>query len=238
MPTEAADLRLDFARRFLPESLAGADGLPFLTDEERRALNQIRAYGYLSLLDPLTGSNSQLFDRCRAEFERGFPAPCRTVAPPTLAAVLVHPPLTAALVACHLMWMTQRHYLAAMRDGDDLDPLMRSLLHHRWLSDVRQRELAAADGETPEAVDGYLAFVALLEGSLAGQVELDLEAFAGATGRVLEAGEEDRFRKVQLRSQRWTFLGSGMTHPRFVASLKELGTEHSRRIADKASVFC
>ena len=39
--------RLDFARPFLPESLARTQRLAFLTADERRTLNQIRGHGYL-----------------------------------------------------------------------------------------------------------------------------------------------------------------------------------------------
>jgi hypothetical protein len=41
------DRRLDFSKPFLPEALARVDRLPFLAPTERRALNQIRANGYL-----------------------------------------------------------------------------------------------------------------------------------------------------------------------------------------------
>lgn len=43
------DKRLDFSRPFLPEALAGTASLEFLSGEERLALNQIRAHGYLHL---------------------------------------------------------------------------------------------------------------------------------------------------------------------------------------------
>src|SRR5262245_56653677 len=41
------DQRLDFSRPFLPESLARVEPLGFLAPAERRALNHIRAGGYL-----------------------------------------------------------------------------------------------------------------------------------------------------------------------------------------------
>ena len=41
------DRRLDFARPFMPEALAGVSGLDFLTPGEKLALNQIRGNGYL-----------------------------------------------------------------------------------------------------------------------------------------------------------------------------------------------
>jgi hypothetical protein len=41
--------RFGFERPFLPEALAGARALSFLDEDEQRALNQIRAHGYLCL---------------------------------------------------------------------------------------------------------------------------------------------------------------------------------------------
>src|SRR3712207_897195 len=41
------DRRLDFGKRFLPESLARVEPLTFLAPDERRVLNQIRGHAYL-----------------------------------------------------------------------------------------------------------------------------------------------------------------------------------------------
>lgn len=46
-----AGLRFDFARPFLPEALARTDAATFLSAPERLALNQIRAFGYLSMFE-------------------------------------------------------------------------------------------------------------------------------------------------------------------------------------------
>ena len=43
------DKRLDFSKPFMPESLARVEGLSFLTEDERRVLNQIRGHDYLYL---------------------------------------------------------------------------------------------------------------------------------------------------------------------------------------------
>src|SRR4026209_225291 len=40
---------LDFSRAFMPESLARVAGMDFLTEDERRTLNQIRGNAYLSI---------------------------------------------------------------------------------------------------------------------------------------------------------------------------------------------
>ena len=41
--------QLDFSRRFLPEALARTDAIAFMSEPERRVLNQIRGHEYLSL---------------------------------------------------------------------------------------------------------------------------------------------------------------------------------------------
>jgi hypothetical protein len=123
---------------------------------------------------------------------------------------------------------------------------MRRLLHHHWLDGPHRDEpggvtaisAAASTAEIRKAVDDYLGTCSVLDTGLVGQVELDLEALTRLTGRELDAEERARFRRVQRRAQRWTYLGSGMTHPRFVASLADLGSEHRRRVAEVAPSYC
>lgn len=43
------DKKLDFTKRFMPESLARVEQLPFLNSDEKRVLNQIRGNTYLSI---------------------------------------------------------------------------------------------------------------------------------------------------------------------------------------------
>src|SRR5215204_6651686 len=43
------DKKLDFSKRFMPESLARVEDLSFLNSDEKRVLNQIRANAYLSI---------------------------------------------------------------------------------------------------------------------------------------------------------------------------------------------
>ena len=43
------DKKLDFSKRFMPESLARVEELPFLNSDEKRILNQIRGNAYLSI---------------------------------------------------------------------------------------------------------------------------------------------------------------------------------------------
>lgn len=45
------DKTMDFSKPFLPESFARTEALDFLNDDERRKLNQIRAFGYLAMFE-------------------------------------------------------------------------------------------------------------------------------------------------------------------------------------------
>ena len=54
------DKQLDFSKSFLPESFARVERLAFLDPRERRVLNQIRAFGYLSMFE--------LVERCILPF--------------------------------------------------------------------------------------------------------------------------------------------------------------------------
>lgn len=46
-----ADKQMDFSKPFLPESFARTAALDFLSRDERRKLNQIRAFGYLAMFE-------------------------------------------------------------------------------------------------------------------------------------------------------------------------------------------
>jgi DNA-binding MurR/RpiR family transcriptional regulator len=88
-----------------------------------------------------------------------------------------------------------------------------------------------------EAVDGYISLGGMIDGALKEQVELDLEAFTRATGRVLDESERERFVAVQHQAQRWTFIGSGMSHPKFLGTVGALVPEGRQRLESIAPAF-
>ena len=276
------DKRLDFAKPFLPESLARVEPLAFMTPDEQRVMNQIRGHGYLYtfglveefilpfILDHarsyLQGDDYRirallrfageeakhihLFKLFREEFLAGFGSDCEVIGPPeTIArAVLSHHPLAVALVILQIEWMTQKHYTESVRDNRSLDPLFASLLRHHWMEEAQHAKLdtlmveAIAEscdaGEVMRAVDEYLEIGGFLDAGLMQQVAFDLAAFERATGRTLAAADRDRFREVQGQAMRWTYLGSGMTHPNFLATLAALNPEAKRKIESVAPAFC
>jgi hypothetical protein len=161
---------------------------------------------------------------------------------------LSHQPLAIALTILHIEWMTQRHYIEAIKDNQVLDPQFKSLLRHHWMEEAQHAKLdtlmieAIAEGMSAEdlenAVDEYLEIGGFLDEGLRQQTIFDLEAFERATGRKLFDEEREEFIRVQHQANRWTYLGTGMTHPSFLATLGNLSAEQRNRIAEIAPVFC
>jgi para-aminobenzoate N-oxygenase AurF len=224
--------------------------LPFVLDHARPQLSgddwRVRA---LLQFAHEEAKHIHLFKRFRAEFERGFGHRCDVIGPPAAIAeaVLAHDPLGVALAILQIEWMTQRHFVDGVRDDRALDPLFKSLLRHHWMEEAQHAKLdtlmveALADGRSPaeraRGVDAYLSIGAFLDAGLKQQVELDLEAFQRATGRRLAAPELERARALQLQANRWTYLGSGMTHPEFLATVEGLGSAQRARLEEVAPVF-
>ena len=276
------DKKLDFTTPFLPESLARVRTVNFLSDDEKRTLNQIRGFGYLIMfglveefilpfvLDharpQLSGNDYRvrallqfateeakhihLFKRFRQEFEQGFGHTCEVIGPPQAVAekVLSHHPLAVALVTLHIEWFTQRHYLDSVKDDQDLDSQFKSLLKHHWLEEAQHTKLdtlvieamSAEMGteEIKKAVDEYIDIGGFLDAGMQQQAKLDIESFERAAGRRLGAVERERLLKEQLQALRWTFIGSGMTHPNFLATVEAIRPEARKQIEEMAPAFC
>lgn len=190
----------------------------------------------------------ELFRWFVQEFEAGFSTPCRVIGPAKdiARAILAHSPLGVFLTTLHIEWATQRHYLESVKDNaaEQLDPLVCSLLKHHWIEESQHAKLdtlvvdriaTALDRTAIEkGIDDYLDIGKLLDGGFQAQVELDIESLERATGRTFSPAEKEEIRSAQLKSYRWTFLGTGMTHPNFDRSLRELSVDGHRRAAEAA----
>ncbi len=225
--------------------------LPFVLDHARPQLQQ-DDYRTRALLQ-FAGEEAKhihLFKRFREEFEAGFGTTCSVIGPPEeiAKAVLAHDTLAVALVILQIEWMSQRHYIESIKDDQELDPQFKSLLKHHWMEEVHHAKLdtlmveALAEGRSSEeieaAVDGYVEIGGFLDAGLAQQVEFDMEAFMRATARTLSDSEKEEFRRVQLQANRWTYLGTGMTHEKFLASLEKLSPEAVARVKSMTPTFC
>ena len=274
--------RLDFTRHFMPESLAQTESLTFLTNEERRILNQIRGNAYLCIfglveefilpfvldharshlqgddyriraLLQFAGEEAkhiQLFKRFKEEFEDGFGTECPVIGPPEAIAeaILAHDPLGVAITTLHIEWMVQRHYIDSIKDDQDLDPQFKSLLKHHWIEEVQHAKLDTlmvealavnrSEEEIMRGVEEYLAIGGFLDNGLNQQVEFDLESFELASGRTLSDSQREEFRRLQLRANRWTYLGTGMTHERVLETLEWLSPKARQRVESVSPAFC
>ncbi len=224
--------------------------LPFVIDHARPTLSgdDARTRAMLQFAAE-EAKHIDLFKRFRASFQADFGTSCAVIGPPEAIAkaVLAHPPLAVALVILHIEWMTQRHFLDSVKDDQTLDPRFKSLLKHHWMEEAQHAQLdtlmveAIAAESGPEAVaaaiDGYLAIGGMLDEGLKQQVVFDVASFERSTGRDFDDGERERMIEAQHQAMRWTFLGSGMTHPNFLATVGALSPEARRRIEEVAPAF-
>jgi hypothetical protein len=275
------DKKLDFSKRFMPETLARVEQLSFLDKDEKRILNQIRANTYLTIfgiveefivpfvLDHVRPSldeddyrvraflqfageevkHIQLFKRFCEEFRQNFGSECKVIGPASEIgkAILAHDPLSVALAILMIEWMTQAHYTDSIKDDRELDPQFKSLLKNHWLEEAQHAKLdtrmveSLGEGLSQEsiegAVDGFLAIGGFLDEGLKQQTLFDLEAFEAATGRTLSDKEREEFIEVQHQANRFTFIGSGLVHPKFLQTLERLGADQRKRIDDVAPLF-
>ena len=225
--------------------------LPFVIDHARPQL-QGDDYRVRALLQFASeeAKHIQLFKRFRKEFEDGFGTECPVIGPPEAiaSAILAHDPLGVALTTLHIEWMVQRHYVDSIKDDQDLDPQFKSLLKHHWMEEVQHAKLdtlmveSLAAGRSEEqimrGVEEYIEIGGFIDGGLVQQVEFDLDSFQRATGRQLADPEKEEFLKVQLQANRWTYLGTGMTHEKVLETLASLTPKARQRIESISSAFC
>ena len=224
--------------------------LPFVLDHARPQLNgdDERVRALLNFASE-EAKHIHLFISFRIEFEAGFGMTCPVIGPAEdiAKAVLAHEPLSVALLIHQVEWMTQSHYVDSVHDDRDLDPLFRSLLKHHWMEEAQHAKLdtlmvlALAEGRDEagiqSAIDEFLEIAAFLDSGLKQQAIFNLDAFETASGRRLSIRERQALNGQQHQALRWTYLGSGMVHPKFTATLNDISATAGNRIAQAAQTF-
>jgi hypothetical protein len=193
--------------------------------------------------------HQEMLRRACGQFDQGFGTPCGLIPGREAVAevVMARSPLTALLLTSMIEWFTQLHYVEQVRDGADLDRLFRDILRFHWIDESRHARLdsllidetaATASAEERErAVDELLELGSAVDGLLSQQVELDIEALELHTGRRFTEAEKSEIRRAQQRAYRWTFLVSGLEHPKFTQIVAELTTAGSTKIAAAAAAL-
>ena len=224
--------------------------LPFAVDHARAQLSG-DDYRVRALLQ-FAGEEAKhihLFKRFRQEFDAGFGTKCEFIGPAedVKKFVLSHSPLGVGIAVLHIEWITLRHYIEGVRDNQDLDPQFKSLLKHHWLEESQHskldtlivEELAgnATGKEVEVAFQEYAEIGAFIDEGIKQQTEFNTEAFVAATGRKLTKSERQAMTDTVLKGMRWTYLGTGMTHPNFLATVEQIKPEARAQIEAMAPAF-
>ncbi len=224
--------------------------LPFVLDHAREYVHgdEYQSRAFLEFAGE-EAKHIHLFRRFREEFAAGFSTPCEVIGPAEAVAahVLSHTPLSVALLTLHIEWMVQRHFQESVQEDVTLDPQFKSLLLHHWMEELQHAQLDALMVETIAAklspaeieagVQGYVALGGFLDDGLKQQAAFDLDAFERATSRTLNDEERARFMDVQHQANRWTYIGSGMSHPKFLETLGQISPDGRAMIEAAAPTY-
>jgi hypothetical protein len=225
--------------------------LPYVVDHARPQLSG-DDYRVRALLQ-FAGEEAKhihLFKRFRQEFEEGFGSQCDFIGPAEDISrfVLSHSPLGTGIAILHIEWITLRHYIEGVRDSQELDPQFKSLLKHHWLEESQHTKLDtlmveeivanSTAQEIDQAFADYADIGAFLDRGIQQQAEFDVESFVQATGRGLSRTEREQVKNAVLKGMRWTYLGTGMTHPNFLATVETIKPGARKQIEEMAPAFC
>jgi hypothetical protein len=225
--------------------------LPYVVDHARLQLtgDDYRVCALLRFASE-EAKHIHLFKRFRQEFEAGFGSKCEFIGPAedVKRFVLSHSPLGVGLAILHIEWITLRHYIECVRDNQDLDPQFKSLLKHHWLEESQHTKLdtliveaVAADctsKDVDQALQEYAEIGAFLDNGIQQQAEFNIDAFVNATRKDLSRIQREEMTAAVLKGMRWTYLGTGMTHPNFLATVEQISPEGKKQIEAMAPMFC
>jgi hypothetical protein len=271
----------DFSKPFLPNRIAGVEGISCLNDEEKLKLNQIRGNSYCHIfafveeyIIPLVmdqarakvyGDETRLryllrfahdetkhqdmLKRAMDQISDGFGMTCGTIQGREAVAevVLGKSALAALLLTSLIEWFTQLHYVEHVRQEKNLDPLFHDILKFHWIDEAQHAKADSlmiaeiiqgmSEEQREEAVGELLELGGAIDGLLSQQIELDIEALEKLTGRTFTDAEREEIRGHQQRAYRWTFLISGLEHPKFVETVSEVSMGGTQKIAAAAQAL-
>jgi hypothetical protein len=221
--------------------------IPMVMDHARKDVygDETRLRYLLRFAEEETKHQAML-KRAIEQFEAGFGVSCGLIPgrEEVASVVLGKSPLAVLLLTSLIEWFTQLHYLEHVRDTEDLDDLFRDILKFHWIDESQHakadsvmmdeiaRDLSAEARE--RAVDELLDLGTAIDGLLAQQIQMDIDALERAARRTFSAEEREEIRTHQRRSYRWTFIVSGLEHPKFVQIVNDLTRAGGQKIASAA----
>ena len=178
--------------------------------------------------------HQELFRRSRELFEKGFGVQCALIPgrEDVAKVVLSKSRLCSYLLTSMIEWFTQSHYVEHVRDRSELDELFRDLVKYHWMDEAQHAKIDSllideitreiGEEEREAAVDELLELGGAVDGLLSQQADLNLVSLEKAIGRTLSEKDKEEIKRNTLRAFRWTFLVSGLEHPKFVQIVSEL----------------
>ena len=132
-------------------------------------------------------------------------------------------------------WFVQLHYTEHVLDDADLDLLFRDLLKYHWLDEAQHAKMDTmliaekvehlTLAEREAAIDEVLELGGAIDGLLQSQIEMNIDALEVATARVFSVSERAEIAAETLKAWRYTFLVSGLEHPKVVKMVEEITVE-------------
>ena len=186
--------------------------------------------------------HQELFRRSIALFNDQFGvAPALIPGREEVAAVVRSKSRLAVLILIDLIeWFVQVHYTEHVLDDGDLDELFRDLLRYHWLDEAQHAKMdtmllaEAVEGMTladrEAAVDEVLELGGAIDGLLQQQIAMNIGALEAVTGRNFTEAERAEITSETLKAWRYTFLVSGLEHPRVVKMLEEITVEGPAKV--------
>ena len=211
--------------------------IPAVTEEAMKDVygDEVRARSLLRFAEEEL-KHQELFRRSVDLFGQGFGSECGLIPGREEVAKIVRSKskLTVMILTAIIEWFTQLHYIEHVRDDSDLDGLFRDLLRFHWMEEAQHAKLdTLLIGEVAEqltleeretAIDEVIELGGAIDGLLAQQIGLNIEALEKVAGRTFTAAEKEEITTKTQRAWRWTFLVSGLQHPNIVKAIGELTT--------------
>ena len=211
--------------------------IPTVTEEVMKDVygDEVRARSLLRFAEEEL-KHQELFRKSVELFGQGFGSECGLIPGREEVAKVVRSKskLAVMILTAIIEWFTQLHYIEHVRDDSDLDGLFRDILRFHWMEEAQHAKLdTLLIGEVAEhltleeretAIDEVLELGGAIDGLLAQQIGLNIEALEKVTGRTFTAAEKEEITTKTQRAWRWTFLVSGLEHPNVVKAIGELTT--------------
>jgi hypothetical protein len=129
-----------------------------------------------------------------------------------------------------------------------LEPQFANLLRCHWVEEAQHAKLDTlmvadiakdmSQQQFKQAVDGFLEIGMFLDANLKQQAIFNLDALERSMRRRLPEQERNQLLEQQHQSLRWTYLGSGLRHEKFRATIGAISPAQLLRIDTIAPSFC